>query len=358
MVSNYRYKIIRTAREVNRNLALAGLWVCGALQAGTHTGAAVCGQCHPAELREQSASGHAHALHAAAEHPLAAKFVPEGMLERTPLIGFQFSLRSRDFRVRVFDARSVLDIPIEWAFGAGEQTVTFASRIDRDWWVEHYFSYYAATGRMGVTPGQQGRPAKALREAAGLIYKALDAREGIVRCFRCHSTGPIDTSRGTIEPAETGVRCEACHAEGGAHAQAGDPKLIRNPKRMTAAQLNEFCGECHRPPAARGTQIDWNFAWNVRHQPVYLGQSACFRKSQGALSCLTCHRPHAALERDAAYYNRVCASCHPAAHTDAAMYNCTDCHMPRVSPQPALRFTNHWIGIYGEGARLKPARPS
>jgi hypothetical protein len=28
--------------------------------------------------------------------------------------------------------------------------------------------------------------------------------------------------------------------------------------------------------------------------------------------------------------------------------------MPRVSPQAGLRFTNHWIGVYAAGAKLKP----
>jgi hypothetical protein len=30
--------------------------------------------------------------------------------------------------------------------------------------------------------------------------------------------------------------------------------------------------------------------------------------------------------------------------------------MPLVSPQAPLRFTNHWIGIYRSGAKLKPLR--
>jgi hypothetical protein len=126
---------------------------------------------------------------------------------------------------------------------------------------------------------------------------------------------------------------------------------------MSAPDLNEFCGRCHRPPAASGVAIDWNYAWNVRHQPIYLSESACFRKSQGALSCLTCHQPHEPLERDPQRYNRVCASCHRAAHAaSASKSNCVDCHMPRVSPQPPLRFTNHWIGVYPEGAKLKPRK--
>jgi hypothetical protein len=30
--------------------------------------------------------------------------------------------------------------------------------------------------------------------------------------------------------------------------------------------------------------------------------------------------------------------------------------MPLVAPQTGLRFANHWIGVYGEGAKLQPLR--
>jgi formate-dependent nitrite reductase cytochrome c552 subunit len=50
----------------------------------------------------------------------------------------------------------------------------------------------------------------------------------------------------------------------------------------------------------------------------------------------------------------VCGSCHAGVHSRTRS-NCVDCHMPLVSPQPPLRFTNHWIGIYKNGAKLKPA---
>jgi hypothetical protein len=139
---------------------------------------------------------------------------------------------------------------------------------------------------------------------------------------------------------------------------------MRNPASLTATELNEFCGRCHRPPASNGVKIDWNYAWNVRHQPVYLSQSVCFRQSRGTLSCLTCHDPHdPAGRKPAASYNARCLTCHDtAARRPTAVClertpaNCIDCHMPLVSPQSPLRFTNHWIGVYGEGSRLKPVR--
>jgi len=294
----------------------------------------------------QSATAHARALYPAAKHPLASSF------DTTPRsrsgYGYRFTLTPDEFRVSVFDAKNIMEVPIQWAFGAGEQAVTFVSRIDSGWYVENYFSYYPAVHKMAVTPGQQDREPKSLPDAVGLVYKSFDAREGIARCFHCHSTGPLGTG-------ETGVHCEACHGPGSRHVRSRSAKDIGNPRRMTSAGLNTFCGECHRPPAAKGEQIDWNFSWNVRHQPVYLSQSACFRKSNGALSCLSCHSPHDGLRHDVNYYNGVCSGCHASVHAKgASMTNCVDCHMPRISPQAPLRFTNHWIGVYGTGAKLKP----
>jgi len=258
-----------------------------------------------------------------------------------------------------------MDLPIEWAFGAGRQAVTFVTRVDKDWYVEHYSTYYPALRAWGPTPGQDAVNPTSLPQAAGLLYKTSDPDAGIAGCFECHSTGPVAFGpAGEAHVGEPGVRCEACHGAGADHAQNPSRKNIRNPAPLPAAQLNEFCGKCHRPPAAKGVTIDWNYAWTVRHQPIYLSQSACFRQSRGALRCFTCHEPHEpAGKRDAAYYNGRCGSCHSASTSppkpvclERKPANCIDCHMPLVSPQAPLRFTNHWIGIYRSGAKLKPLR--
>ena len=337
-----------------------------------YIGAQECGRCHAAQFAQQKASGHARALFTASEHPLAASFVRSATLLRKPNYQFRFRRSSHEIRIWAADEKDEMDIPVEWAFGAGEQAVSFVTRVNPDWYLEHYFSYYPGAQSFAPTPGQKELPAGTLPLAMGLLYKTLDPETGIVACFRCHSTGPVSIGAGNeIRPAELGVRCEACHGAGEHHRDAAAlgqmPKAgssIRNPKRMTAPEVNQFCGNCHRPPPAPGVAIDWDNAWNVRHQPVYLSQSGCFRKSAGALSCLTCHDPHEGLRKSGdAYYNGACRSCHNqakrpprAACVAGKSSNCTGCHMPRVSPQAYLRFTNHWIGIYAEGSKLKPLR--
>jgi tetratricopeptide (TPR) repeat protein len=150
--------------------------------------------------------------------------------------------------------------------------------------------------------------------------------------------------------------------------KAGGRIGIRNPRRLSAVELNQYCGTCHRRPPepgeindgriAVGLMFDWSNPWNTRQQPAYLNQSACFRGSAGALSCLTCHDPHDAAPSSAANYDRRCVSCHSAVRheTGTSRTGCVACHMPSVQTAPEMRFTNHWIGVYAKENPLVPVR--
>jgi hypothetical protein len=325
---------------------LAALAILPLCAQDSYVGAPVCGKCHPAQSRAQAATGHAHALGPAAAHRLADSFT--AALTRTPRFRFEMSPKA----VRIADEKDVLDVPLEWAFGAGAQAVTFVSRANHELYLEHYFTYYTALHSMAPTPGQRDLQPQSLAEAAGLLYKTLDPKAGMIGCFECHSTGPVAAEAGHLKPRELGVRCEACHGPGSAHVASGGRASLR----LNVSPMNEMCGRCHRPPASDPAQIDWNYPWNVRHQPVYLSQSACFQKSRGALSCVTCHDPHAPLRTsDAAHYDARCATCHKATPATCRPA-CAGCHLPTVTPEPPLRFTNHWIGVYGEGAKLRPLK--
>lgn len=276
-----------------------------------HAGSNACRACHPDKSLTQSKTGHARALAVA----------PDGS-------------------------------PGHWAFGAGEKAITWVTQRDEETIVEHGLSYYSATKSKGLTPGH-ATPADA-------VYRTFDPLGTALRCFRCHSTGPVNLdSKYRIEPTESGIRCEACHGPGAKHVEAKGAKgTILNPKRLGAEGMNQLCGACHRQASELDDDTDWSNAWNVRHQPSYLHRAACFRNSQGALSCTSCHNPHEPLRRSSATYDAKCASCHRGvthkATTGAG--SCVGCHMPQVAASPALRFTNHWIGIYGKGVALAPVR--
>jgi hypothetical protein len=271
-----------------------------ATAASDYAGAGACQKCHAAEFAAQSASEHAGAL-----------------------------------------TRSKPPQPGEWAFGAGSQAITFVSRLDSATYLEHGQSWFRALKGYARTPGH--------RSASGVRYRIFDPAAGILRCFACHSSGPLSlASDEAIVPAELGVRCEVCHGPAAAHVRDPARNHPQNPGKLTANQLNEFCGACHRMPAAAGDTPNLRDPWNVRHQPLLLAASACFQSSQGRLSCLTCHSPHAPLEQKVAAYDTACGKCHAAPrHTrpigDRA---CAGCHMPTVRPQPNLAFSNHRIAVY------------
>jgi hypothetical protein len=290
--------------------------LAGQNAASGYIGSAVCGQCHASQFGSQSKTGHAHALRRAQP--------------TDPGPGAH----------------------AQWAFGAGAKATTWVSQTAEEAITEHGLTYYAATKSLAPTPGHA--------TSADRVYGAFDPVATALRCFRCHSTGPVTLAANfRVQPSEPGVRCESCHGPGRAHAESGGAAQIQNPKRLTATQINALCGACHRQASELDDDTDWSNAWNVRHEPAYLHRAACFRNSNGALSCLTCHDPHQPLKTTAASYDSRCISCHAnAAHTTpVATRSCVGCHMPQVAAGANLKFTNHWIGIYDpHGRNLIPSR--
>ena len=307
-------------RSLDTVLALVS--VMAAPLEGQYLGSDACRACHAAKFESQSKTGHARALAAAKPgSPIAGIPVPESTAQ--------------------------------WAFGAGEKATTWVSQTGEETIAEHGLSYFAATKSLDLTPGHAN--------SNDLVYRTFDPVGTALRCFRCHSTGPVTLKAGyQVQPSEPGVRCEACHGPGSAHVSSGGaPGTIQNPKRLSPAELNVLCGACHRQASDLDDDTDWSNAWNVRHQPSYLHRAACFRNSKGALSCLTCHDPHEPLKKVAASYDARCAACHGKVlhKTAIASRSCVGCHMPQVSTSAALHFTNHWIGIYDPQSRkLVPSK--
>jgi hypothetical protein len=326
------------------------LWPpCAAAQQDGWIGAKACGACHRTQYERQSASAHARSLYHAADHPLAGRFVTDGPLSRAPGFHFAFPVSAGNLHFHADDGKYVTDLPVEWAFGAGEHAVTFLSRVTPDVHLELAFSYYTNTGSFDLTPRHETLRAGTLHEAMG---QPIQTRTAGRQCFGCHSTGLVSVSQaGEVQVTEAGVHCEGCHGPGAAHRAAalqGDilqsKRVIRNPGALSAVALNQFCGTCHRV-AGNLADTDWNSPWSIRHQPPYLARSRCFQESGGRLSCLTCHDLHDAIRRaDAAYYRTRCVSCHSTAHQRNA--DCTKCHMPAVAASSHLSFRNHQIGIY------------
>jgi hypothetical protein len=257
---------------------------------------------------------------------------------------------------------------IDYAFGSGHHATTFVSLTDPDprhaAGLEHRLTHFTAPGTLGITPGQKASEAAGNDEVTP-VGSRLDSNE-VVHCFRCHTTMTSADDGKTLDPSSMipNVSCERCHGPGRAHVEAarhGAENLTMpyGPGRATATQQLQLCGQCHRYPVLRPAVADFEVppaeirADNpriVRFQPVGLMQSACYVKSRGALSCVTCHDPHARASKDRAGYEAACLSCHQAPKSLPACPvsprdGCLKCHMPARDSGQGIPFTDHWIRV-------------
>ena len=185
-----------------------------------------------------------------------------------------------------------------------------------------------------------------------------------------------------------GIDCQRCHGPGQKHVQfastpGAKPEAIRgaivNPARLNPDLRMDVCSQCHlkttefRLPHAikRYDRPDFSyrpgeplaeFALTFDAAPgparidrfetasavTRLRESQCFRRSQGALTCTTCHNPHDVRHGSAAatVYNKVCTGCHAkmlaralAAGRHTASGACIDCHMPKRRTEDIVHMT-------------------
>jgi hypothetical protein len=256
--------------------------------------------------------------------------------------------------------------PIDYAFGSGRHATTFVTVTDRTpdhpTMIEHRLTGFAHRDAPDITPGQ-GEAGGRVREGVGPSGRRY-ATPATLKCFECHTTatsarGPLILDESTMIPD---VDCESCHGPGRTHAEAArrgaEGEALGMPfgiGRWKADDEIRLCGACHRLPETVGPAlIRPGNPLLVRLQPVGLMQSACYRKSQGALSCSTCHDPHARTSTDLPAYEAVCLSCHLGTSRTACKVSpstgCVGCHMPRRDASRGMMMTDHWIRSRPENA--------
>jgi hypothetical protein len=255
---------------------------------------------------------------------------------------YNIETRGDESTYSVTDGTNTITVLIHWAFGAGSQTYVL-EREGRLY--ESMVSFYPRIDALDITMGDQAIQPKTLGEAFGRELAAGESKA----CFGCHATG----SELRLESLTPGIQCERCHTGASNHLQAmvqGKPgPAPKKLGRLSAEELSNFCGQCHRSfetvvrDRLRG-EI------NVRFQPYRLANSKCFDGSDSRIGCVACHDPHREVVHDRGFYDAKCLTCHAAA-TNAktcpvAKSGCVSCHMPEVSlPGGHQKFTDHTIRV-------------
>jgi hypothetical protein len=291
-------------------------------------------------------------LRLANDESLRALAPPSGTIS-----GGEYAVKRSEGAIWFSDASGANAARMTIAFGSGKTGMTYAGQFGPDRMIEYGMSYLPRIRKWYVTPGQEGR----FDASLGLEHRASEAR----RCVLCHA---VTAPAGRIEPEPRffGVGCESCHGAGGDHierAKANAPDLkMEDLSRRDGIGINLLCGRCHRD-LDDVPMVSREVASTQRYQPYGLSLSPCFRKSNGRLTCLTCHSAHSDADTNPRHYEAACLGCHsPRDHGATAcpvnpVEKCIDCHMPKRKIFPGgdvpVKMADHLIWAYRPG-RPKP----
>jgi hypothetical protein len=323
-----------------------------------YVGERVCSECHPGEAALHHRSGHSRTIRPAAEFAWESQL--EGRVTEDPEhpgVVWKFSKQDGQLKTERAAAGIVDRFVIDYAFGSGRHATTFVSLLDRDplhpVCREHRLSFFAHSQSAGLTPGQSLAGHATGNSETGRVLSTTDA----LNCFRCNTTVTSDRGSEVLDPATMipNVSCPRCHGPARSHVEAArrgdDAKALRLPfghGGYTTNEHLELCGSCHRLPAMiRPGAIRVDNPGLVRFQPVGLIESACFKRSNRAVNCVTCHDPHARTSSDKTHYETICLSCHGAKEgvscTVSPRSGCSECHMPRRDVTRGMMMSDHWI---------------
>jgi predicted CXXCH cytochrome family protein len=303
-------------------------------------------------------------------------------------------------RDRDGDVINEIEIPIAWVLGSANRARSYLYRTD---WGEMFLlpiTWYSESRQWRMSPGFEH-----------------SAHQGIQRrikreCMFCHNAFP-EVSAGSdshweaeLFPSELpeGIGCQRCHGPGAEHIRTllsgGSIDALRdaivNPADLVGEQRDSVCFQCHMLPsvsivgARRIGHGDYSFRpgqvlsdyivhvdiaeqgiesgerFEINHHAFRFIQSPCYRESEGALSCISCHNPHAKPESTAfrEKSSGVCLGCHSAPEDDHEVGidlqggNCIKCHMPtrRTSDVVEVTMTDHRIarGPFDLEALIEP----
>ena len=339
--------------------------------ASDYVGSAACAECHS----DIAASYASHPMaNSCAAIDQATPLEDYSAADFTAADGRRYYVEWADGRVlhheSLADGQGALyDVAVEMAYVLGSGRHGRAYLAQRDGLLfQSPITWYAQQTRWDLSPGYDPHGHQGFERRVG---------DG---CLYCH-VGRVAPGTGGMDiydqPAfvEATIGCERCHGPGGRHVafhrqtaaepDAADP--IIHPAKLPPAERDAVCFICHlqgratfrrfgrgffdfRPGQSlqdtlliylEGARVDQQQTTLPVSQVEQMQISKCYRESQGAFTCTSCHDPHYAptpAERRAHYRDK-CLTCHgtddctaPTEQRLAAdlQDSCIACHMPAL----------------------------
>ena len=280
---------------------------------------------------------------------------------------------------------NVFEQEVTFVIGSGNNARTYLHLTDSGILTQLPITWYSQEQRWAMSPGYD-HP-----RHEGFRFRITHS------CMFCHNAYPrlpepsdrLGRKSRFSRDLPLGIDCQRCHGPGSGHvelATAGSAGLreirraIVNPERLSPELQMDICMQCHAKTASERIRRFGRSVYSYRPgesledylvhfdlmdaqsgEPVEeykidsstyrLLQSACFRESQGKMTCTTCHDPHRTLQGEEAllHYRQTCLECHPrpsrGAHPEPASSDCRPCHMPRRRTEDAVHvaMTDHII---------------